>query len=223
MIKKFFLFAVLVFATFCQSKAASDLTLSDTAAKTGETVTMYVTTSGPLDAFSFAVQSPEGIKLSKVQRGALIKVYNDDDEYAFTFSNSLREDGTRYILCYSISKEATNETGEVVKLVFEIDSELASGIYDIKLLEIECSLGGAMVNTYTDYTASLMVTNPTTGIGAVSMSMAPSGNVVIYNLAGKIVKQLFADGTKAIGEYMTGMQAGVYMIKTSEGTYKVAK
>lgn len=157
MVKKIFFMAVLLLATLCQIKAESNLTLSDATTEAGGTITMYVASSGPLDAFSFVVKTPEGINLSKVQRGALIKVYNDDDEYIYTFSNSTREDGTRYVLCYSTNAVPTTESGEVAKLVFNIDPEIASGKYDIKLQETECALGGAVVSTYTDYTATLTV------------------------------------------------------------------
>lgn len=222
MIKKIFMMTVLMAITFCHSKAQTNLTASDLSAKAGETVTMSVMATGAFDAFSFVVKSPEGIKLSKVQRGALIKAQNDDEEYIYSYANATREDGTRYVQCYSASAIATTEPGEVSKLVFEIDPTVTAGKYDIELLETECALEGQMVSTYTTYTATITV-DDATGIDNIGTSWTPEGKIAIYNAAGKMVKQVITDGSKTIGDCLTEQQNGVYIIRTSKGAFKIVK
>lgn len=222
MIKNFFMMTVLLAITVCHSKAQTNLTASDLSAKAGETVTMSVMATGVLDGFSFVVNSPEGIKLSKVQRGELIKAQDDNEEYIYNYNNSTREDGTRVVLCYSIAAIATTEPGEVSKLVFEIDPTVTAGKYNIELLETECSLGGQIVSTYTTYTATITV-DDATGIDNIGTSWAPKGKVAIYNVAGKMVKQVITDGSKTIEDCLTDQQSGIYLIRTEKGTFKIVK
>lgn len=217
---KIFFTAIAALCGLCQAHALDEanLVIADATAEAGSTVTIPVTMTGCASGFQFAVYPPAGVTLTKVQRGEVIKVRDDDDEYIFTFQNAARENGGRFVLSYSIGV-LTEQAGEVANLVFSIDESVAPGTYSIEMNNAECAHSTYILSTYSERTSTLTVTLPS-GVDDVKADLL-SGPVAIYNSAGVKVKAI--ERCNSSEEIMEGLAPGTYTVKGSGATVKIVK
>lgn len=209
-------------AVFCLCNAhaieEANLVIADATAEAGSTVTIPVTMTGRASGYQFAVYPPAGITLTKVQRGEVIKVRDDDDEYVFTFKNAERDNGGRFVLCYSIGVR-TEEPGEVAMLVFTVDKDLAPGTYEIVMNDAECAHAADILSTYSERTSTITVTNAT-AVSAVSVDNF-TGAVEVYNAAGLKVKTMERGG--AVADITADLASGTYVLKGNGSAVKIVK
>ncbi len=117
----------------------------------------------------------------------------------------------------------TEKAGEVSRLVFAADNGLAPGVYEIQLKNMECAPGMDILHTVPEQTVQVPVVEETgiEGVGAENAVLM--GKASIYNAAGELMKQVDCDGKKAVSAYLTGLKAGVYVVKDNGTTYKIVK
>lgn len=218
--KKIFLTAIAALFSLCQTQAfdEANLVIADATAEAGTTVTIPVTMTGCASGYQFEVYPPAGVTLTKVQRGEVIKVRDDDDEYIFTFQNANRENGGRFVLCYSIGV-LTDLAGEVAKLVFSIDENVAPGMYNIEMKNAECAHSTYKLSTYRERTSTLTVTTPS-AVNGVTVELL-SGPVTVYNAAGVKVKVM--ERCASSDELTNGLLPGAYTIKGNGLVVKIVK
>lgn len=218
--KRIFFAAIALLSGLCPAHALdeSNLVIADATAEAGTTVTIPVTMTGCASGYQFEVYPPAGVTLTKVQRGEVIKVRDDDDEYIFTFQNAGRENGGRFVLCYSIGV-LTEQAGEVAKLVFSVDESVAPGTYNIEMKNAECAHSTYILSTYRERTSTLTVTNPS-AVNGITAGLL-SGPVTVYNTAGVKVKAI---GRCTSSEEITaGLAPGTYTVKGNGLTVKIVK
>lgn len=174
--------------------------------------------TGCASGFQFEVYPPAGVTLTKVQRGEVVKVRDDDDEYIFTFQNAERENGGRFVLCYGIGV-LTEQADEVAKLVFSVDESVAPGTYNIEMKNAECAHSTYILSTYRERTSTLTVTKPTS-VDSVTASLL-SGPVAIYNAAGVKVRAI--EHCTSREELTEGLAPGAYTVKGGGATVKIIK
>ncbi len=207
-------------ATLAQDKV--DLTASDAALEAGQEVTVPVMMSGRASGFQFQVCVPAGIQLSNVLRGEQIKVQNANEEYIFTCQCAVKDDGSRFILCYSMN-ELTAAGGEVIRLVFSADKDAAIGDYQIQLKNMECAHQTTVLSSHSEQAFTLSVMEPT-GIEEIDASSAIlTGPTNIYALSGTLVKTVECDGLTPLAEYLYSLSNNVYIVTNGESRYKVLK
>lgn len=214
--------AMMLFCSTCLTMAEEtpvNLTISDATVESGSTVTIPVMMSGQASGYQFEVYPPAGLTLTKIQRGDIIKAKDDEDEYVFTFQNATRDNGGRFVLCYSMSV-LTAEAGEVAKLVFSADQDLEPGVYSIEMKNAECAHKGIVLNTYREKSAKLTVTN-STGVDNVETANSLKGNIYVYNTTGQLVKTII--DTAMSDDITSGLKAGTYVVKGNGEAYKVVK
>lgn len=164
MIKRFFISAMMCMAIASQAIADNaDIYMNDTQVVAGENIVVPLMLKGAerVTGWECNISVPEGFGITKIARGSLIKVMNDDDEYIFTFDNSIKEDGSRYLLCYTSKDYAIASEGELAKITIGIDGIVKDGDYELKLTGIETAADGIAKNSYTEYTATISVGNAT--------------------------------------------------------------
>lgn len=164
MIKKMILSAMMLMAMVGQMKADNaDIYVDDVQATAGENVVVSLMLKGAeaVSGWECNVVVPEGFGITKVTRGSLVKVLDDDDEYIFTFDNSIKEDGSRYLLCYTSKDYAITKEGELAKITIGVDGIVKDGTYELKLTGIETAADGVAKNSYTEYKATITVGNAT--------------------------------------------------------------
>lgn len=220
MYKKVILTVMAAVSCLCNAHAIEEanLVIADATAEAGSTVTIPVMMTGRASGYQFAVYPPAGVTLTKVQRGEVIKVRDDDDEYIFTFKNAERDNGGRFVLCYSIGVQ-TEEPGEVAKLVFTVDKDLAPGTYEIVMNDAECAHSTNIISTYRERMSTLTVTNAT-AVGAVSAENF-AGAVEVYNAAGLKVKTMEHGG--AVADITADLAPGTYVLKGNGSAVKIVK
>ncbi len=223
MVRKILITATFLLAGLCTMLAQDkvDLTISNATVEAGQEVTIPVMMSGRASGFQFQVSAPTGINLSNVFRGEQIKVKNASDDYVFTCQCAVKEDGSRFVLCYSMN-ELTPAGGEVIRLVFNVDENAAVGDYQIQLKNMECAHQTTVLSSYSEQTATLSVTMPT-DIEALDVSANLIGPTSIYTLNGERVKQMECDGVTPLSKYLSNLSNGVYIVKNKEAKYKVLK
>ena len=202
MIKKMIFSAIMLMAIVGQVKADNaDIYVDDVQAKAGENVVVSLMLKGTeaVSGWECNVVVPEGFGITKVARGSLVKVLDDDDEYIFTFDNSIKEDGSRYLLCYTSKDYAIKKEGELAKVTIGIDGTVKDGTYELILSGIETSADGAAKNSYTEYKAKITI--GTVGISEVYVANNNKATKVLeknqvlikkgkkaYTIAGSAVK-----------------------------------
>lgn len=223
MVKEILTAATFLLAGLCPMMAQDkvDLAISNATAEVGQEVTIPVVMSGRASGFQFQVSAPTGISLSNVLRGEQIKAKNAGDDYVFTCRCAVKEDGSRFILCYSMN-ELTPAGGEVIRLVFRVDENAAVGDYQIQLKNVECAHQTTVLSSCSEQTAILSVTE-TTGIEDLDTSAKLTGATSIYALSGERMKQVECDGLTPLSKYLSGLSCGVYIVKNREVKYKVLK
>ena len=78
----------------------------------------------------------------KVARGDGIKGVDDDEEYLYKFSNSVKDDGSRFFLCYSITNTPMPEGDiEVAKVTVNVPENAEPGDYAMILRNGELAYG----------------------------------------------------------------------------------
>lgn len=186
------------------AEEVANLVLNDVTCQAGETVTMTLEMTGSAAGFQTNIYMPEGCTITKVARGAKVKVRDDDDEYIYSFANSDYEDGSKFILCYSVQNIPTSGAGEVAVITVKVGENVTDGVYDVMLKGTECSLGSTTLSTYTEYTAKLTVSTATS---ITSVGEAAS-DAKYYNVNGQ-----------TIGAPTSGLN----IVKTSNGVRKFVK
>ncbi len=199
-----------------------DLTISNATVEAGQEVTIPVMMSGRASGFQLQVSAPTGISLSNVLRGEQIKVKNASDDYVFTCQCAVKEDGSRFILCYSMN-EQTPAAGEVIRLVFNVDENVAVGDYQIQLKNMECAHQTAVLSSCSEQTATLSVMKLTAIEDLDASAQLITGPTSIYTLNGERVKQMECDGVTPLSKYLSDLSNGIYIVKNKEVKYKVLK
>lgn len=208
----------------CIGQAVADepvnLTIADATASAGSTITIPVSMSGMASGYQFEVYPPEGVTLTQVQRGEKIKVRKDDDEYIFSFEYATRDNGGRFILCYSMKGVLTTEAGEVANLVFTVGKDVKPGIYSIQMKDAECAHAGVVLSTYREKTSTLTVTE-STAVEDITMSKPLSGKVSVFSSNGQLLKNV--EGTVTANSVIADQKPGTYILKCDDVSYKVTK
>ncbi len=163
--------ALLTGVSSAVASTEADLYITDGMAKAGSTVVVSVMSTGEASGFQFNVVAPTGVAVSKVARGANIKVVDESDEYIFVTQNSNQADGSKLVTCYSNNSQ-TAEVGEIFKITLTLDASLAVGVYDLKLEGIVCSYINSSINTYKEYTAKLTVVPEKETVSVSSLGLA---------------------------------------------------
>lgn len=213
---------IMLLACAFQTMAAevADITIADATAEPGATVTVPVTISGRAAGFQLKVYMPEGVTLDRVLRGDVIKVLDDNEEYVFSFASNVQEDGGCFILGYSVMNVLTPEAGEIAKLRMTVGSDVAPGVYDIRMTLAETSYGSSKLSTYSDKTTTLTVTMPTS-VGGVQENKPMTGTLAVYNTAGQLLKTV--EGTYTPNGIVSDLKVGTYVIKGNGDTIKIVK
>lgn len=185
-----------------QAQNTANLVLADASCDAGTTITMTLSMTGCAAGFQANVYMPDGCTITKVSRGSVTKVRDDNDEYIYTFGNSDYDDGSKFLLCYSALNIATEKAGDVAVLTVNVDKNMMEGVYDIVLKNTECSYGSDILSTYTECTAKLTVLNLATSINDVN-SIDDSE---VYNIS---------------GQKLNSTSRGLNIVKTCDGVRKV--
>ncbi len=126
----------------------------------GSSVTLSLNLKHAMDVSAFQANLflPEGLEIEKITRGDELKVQDDNEEYIYTFNNSKQEDGSRFLLCYSVSNTPmTVGDINVAKITIKIPEGTAAGSYPIILKNVEMSYGSE--NKLIDYVKSTLIVN----------------------------------------------------------------
>lgn len=110
----------------------------------GKTVTLSLRMkhTQEVSGFQANLYLPEGFTIEKVARGDGIKGVDDDEEYLYKFSNSVKDDGSRFFLCYSITNTPMPEGDiEVAKVTVNVPENAEPGDYAMILRNGELAYG----------------------------------------------------------------------------------
>lgn len=110
----------------------------------GKTVTLSLRMKHTQDVSGFQANLylPEGFTIEKVARGDGIKGVDDDEEYLYKFSNSVKDDGSRFFLCYSLTNTPMPDGDiEVAKVTVNIPQTAEAGDYAMILRNSELAYG----------------------------------------------------------------------------------
>lgn len=121
----------------------------------GKSVTLSLRMKHYMQVSGFQVNMylPKGFTISKVSRGDGIKTMDEDEEYVYTFKNSEKEDGSRFLLCYSVTNTAMPEGDiEVAKITVDIPEDALAGNCPIILKAGEMAFSST--NKIVDYVKS---------------------------------------------------------------------
>lgn len=120
------------------------LYVQDLSTLAGKTITLSLRMkhTQEVSGFQANLYLPEGFTIEKVARGDGIKGVDDDEEYLYKFSNSVKDDGSRFFLCYSITNTPMPEGDiEVAKMTVNVPENAEPGDYAMILRNGELAYG----------------------------------------------------------------------------------
>ncbi len=106
------------------------------------TLSLMMKHNTKVSGFQANLYMPEGLTISKIQRGDGLKGRDDNEEYIYTFRNSQNDDGSYFLLSYSASNTPMSAgTREIAKVTVDIGEDVKSGDYPLIVKNIELSYG----------------------------------------------------------------------------------
>ena len=185
--KKIFTFAIALVCALAVS-AQTTVTLTATADGTGDIVLnaggttvvyVYVTSTESFAGFQTDVYCPDGVTLTKVARGSMVDIVDDEPTHSTKFN---KKEGFYTILSSNTDNTLyCKTTGDIVKATFTADASFMSG--DIQLKNSVLAYPGGTKVVADDYTVTVV----STGIESVKANSFDT-NAPIYNINGMQVK-----------------------------------
>lgn len=131
---------------------------SDGFAGTSVTLSLNLKHTMDVSAFQANLYLPEGFEIEKITRGSALKEKNDYEEYIYVFNNSPSEDGSRFLLCYSLDNVPMS-TGDIdiANIKVKIPEGISEGEYPVILKNVEISYGSEKV--IVEYVKSTLTVN----------------------------------------------------------------
>ncbi len=126
----------------------------------GMSVTMNLKMKHTMNVSGFQsnLYLPEGFTIEKISRGEAIKVQDENEEYIYTFNSSTKEDGSRFLLCYSTTNTPMAEGEvEVMRITINVPDTMKAGEYPIILKNVELAYG--MKSVVVNHVQSTLVVN----------------------------------------------------------------
>ena len=161
----------------------------------GEKKVVEVLLDNPERTFSslqFDLCLPEGIEVVAGEDGRSVLLSEDRRASQHSLLSAGIGDGSLRVLAYSGSKhEFSGNSGRVMAVTVQASPDLADGVYELSLENIELATLDAI--SCTPASRSTMITvGGATGIGEVNIE--DSGSGVIYDLQGRRVEQITSPG-----------------------------
>ncbi len=112
---------------------------------TSMTLSLMMKNSTEVSGLQANLYMPEGVTITKVQRGKDLKARDENDEYIYSFGSSVK-DGSHFLLSYSASNIPMSAgTREIAQVTINISESVKSGNYPLIVKNIEMSYGSENV------------------------------------------------------------------------------